>query len=392
MVPLMSSVKPWASALNIPQTTYQAWVAEAPQHESLTYWCLKTGKVKSERYLSWAREHYGLASIRSDFFRQNQNPLWEKIKSVANWSAQMIPVHEWDGVVFIACAEPPQDIQWSFPVQYLLADVKDLESHWATLQSLSETPQAVLPPEGISSSVPMASPEGLSLPENLMEKSFAGVPPIPVEQPEGLSFPPSPVTTEALSPGEASSSREIPTSEKTEKPGMLLDFSVPPMTPKKEPDISEALVTTAPTATPFTHYSEFLHAMKNDFKGGMILSVENDHTRPIAWDESFRKKEKKADELWSLNAASAFRVACRTKMPYLGHVVETPTNRDFFQSWGFETLPTSVLIQPILQGHTVTHLILALTDGQKKSFQLIDSGEKLAKQFLSFQTDLKASA
>src|SRR5262245_9726366 len=125
----MRATKPWVEALKIDPQKVSAWAMEVPRHESVTFWCLEKGHLRSAEYFEWARDYYGLAQVSEEYFHQPANrDLWSKIHSVANWSPELLPIEEWDGVVFVACVEPPEGIQWSFPVQYVLATATDLRN------------------------------------------------------------------------------------------------------------------------------------------------------------------------------------------------------------------------------------------------------------------------
>lgn len=132
--------KPWVSALNIDPNEVMNWAAQVHPDESLTFWCLERGRVPTQPYLEWAKEHYGLAVLKDEYFKTKPNhQLWSQIQTVANWSPSMLPLEEWDGVIFIACVEPPFDVEWSFPVQYVLAPPRALKQRWKQLQK--EEPQ-----------------------------------------------------------------------------------------------------------------------------------------------------------------------------------------------------------------------------------------------------------
>lgn len=339
------SSKPWISALNVPQSTYDSWLKTCPQNEPILLWCLSTGKISSDDYFSWAQEHYGLALLSSEFFKQKPDPsLWKKIQTVANWSADMIPILEWDGVIFIVCIEPRPDINWSFPIQFILANANDLKKYWSELHSDNTQAQ----PE-------IEAPAGLSLPPDLkLNLDFTA--------PEGLS-PIAGATTSVIQMKQATS---------------------------VAPDGLNVALHTQPTNT-HSHYMDFLFRIENDFQGGMILSVDNEQIKALAWGSKFKPRDIKAEKLWSLSQPSAFRVVFRTKLPYLGHVVDTPVNREFFNSWGFDNLPEHILVQPVKNDLQMTHLILLLTTSENKNHNTLHMAEKLAVEFNQMISSSKAA-
>ncbi len=145
----MSQTKPWVKALKISFNDYEAWSTEVTSEESLTFWALDKGKIKAQDYLHWAREHYQLPVLKDSWFKKHCNhKLWNQIQSVANWSPHMIPIEEWDGIIYVAVVEPPEGVQWSFPVTYVLAHARPLKNHWKALQSgdheLPPIPESIL--------------------------------------------------------------------------------------------------------------------------------------------------------------------------------------------------------------------------------------------------------
>lgn len=178
----MENKKPWAEALNISEENYRKWVSELPKSKPLTLWCLENNKINTHHYLDWAKNHYGLCVLKKDFFEQSPNlTVWNQIKTVANWSHDLVPVHEWDGVIFVACVEPDAEINWSFPVKYLLADPDDLKHYWNRLNSAQSTEPAS--PE-TAPAEPSSEPIALgSEPPPLAEK-----PAPPTDQPEGIDL------------------------------------------------------------------------------------------------------------------------------------------------------------------------------------------------------------
>ena len=134
-------MKPWAKSLQIEPDEYNSWMAEIRNDVSITFWALSNHKLPSEVYLAWAREHYGLASLNSEFFTQQSNKTWNMMKDVTRWSVEMVPVALWDNTVFIACVEVPSGKKaetipsWNFNYQFLLANHEDLQSYWNRLHS-----------------------------------------------------------------------------------------------------------------------------------------------------------------------------------------------------------------------------------------------------------------
>ena len=127
----MSKQYHWAQSLGVSQADLDAWSKQVDSSEILVSWCIRTNKIDEAQYMNWARNYYGLPILKSNFFQNGFNePFFRSLESMAFWSKELLPVCEWDGVLFLACAEPLSDTPWSFPVQFLLASPKDLEAKW----------------------------------------------------------------------------------------------------------------------------------------------------------------------------------------------------------------------------------------------------------------------
>lgn len=137
----MEKSYPWTKALNVSEIDLERWLEELPAQSQLLNWCLDHEKINPNEYYEWAKNYYGLAFIDDSFFKTSPNiELWEQIQSVSNWSPYMVPVRQWDGVVFIACVEPQNQIPWSFPVRFLLASRRELLNYWMNLHNTEQKP------------------------------------------------------------------------------------------------------------------------------------------------------------------------------------------------------------------------------------------------------------
>ncbi|MCB0349694.1 MAG: hypothetical protein KDD38_00840 [Bdellovibrionales bacterium] len=387
---MMNSTPTWVQALNIKPATYEEWLRLLPKHESLIFTCLLNHQINSEDYFSWAKEYYGLAYLNSNFFEQKPNiSFWKKIEPVANWSEKMIPLHEWDGVVFVACVEPHSEVKWSFPVQYVLASAQDLTKYWQALQkkqdSTATPPDLELPP------VPTDEPAGLNLEkleklnapqsedfmEALAKKVNGNKTPADFNAPDNLNW----------SPDNGDSSVAAPDGMAPE--GMVMapvpaapEVITPDITVAAEMKNTQDKINTPSVSASSDPYSALIHEMKNYFTGVLILSAQNETVVPVAWDDAYTPKKGEENKSWDLNSPSALRISARTKQPYLGHIVSTPMNKEFFAAFGYNEFPKKVLIQPVLSDDYLTHLIIATVDESRKNHQTLHEGKIISEKML----------
>lgn len=180
---LMKALKEWVDALKVNHVEYQSWCDEVPSDVSVTFWCLLKHKISPDDYLNWAKNHFELASLNEEYFSQSPNhSFWNMIQSVANWSPSLLPLVEWDGVVFVGCVEPPESVKWSFPVCYVLAPAEGLQNFWKQLNSAprqtSPTPEPAVP-----TAVPAPIPTPLASNDTLNMDSLEGLDEPPTSSP-----------------------------------------------------------------------------------------------------------------------------------------------------------------------------------------------------------------
>jgi len=411
---MMKKVRPWVEALGIPEDDYQRWCLNIPAAESVTFRCLREGRIPVEAYLDWACNHYELPVLKKDFFANApDHTLFEKLKSIGSWSNEIMPIGEWDGVIYIACTEPNDDISWSFNVCYLLAAPASLEAHWKALNATKPvlaptvaTPSLVTPPlppmaEITKTAFPVlpniATPDKkddpfaaieMQLTQTAVKIPEASAAPA-LDMPEGFgavgTFAPAPALDvpdafAALAP-EGISHEATPAVNDVVPEGLSLpdmpENTLTAIVPKADVSISPAPVTSQDLNTMQKMAQEYFKELKSDFVGCMLLSFDGDNLRPIAWDEKWKTTGPNTAFI-SLSNASAFRVVYRTKMPYLGHVVETPSNSEFFSAWGFTALPENILVQPLSENGQWYGMLLLLADKTKKQSTQLAVAEQVA--------------
>lgn len=99
---------------------------------SLLGYALKEKRLSSEEYLKWAVTHHQLPKLQSRFFTETllSQEMFAKWATHYRWSAECLPVAEWDGSLIVVCLQPPQDFP-SFPTAVLvLTELENIEKAW----------------------------------------------------------------------------------------------------------------------------------------------------------------------------------------------------------------------------------------------------------------------
>ncbi len=313
-----------------------------------------------------------------------------KIQSVANWGPDLLPLEEWDGVIYVACVEPPEDIRWSFPVQYVLASPRDLKIQWERLNSeptrmgvsLAEleentspgitSPQIHLnlnlPDIGVSALPMFDAPEGfkLNLPPSSIEAPPPPTPAAAVDQPEGLNlnFVGKPENT-------SSGFTLVPTPAKPAAPAASASAG--------SIDADRIAPTSIDTArTENEAIAWVFQQLKQHFRNSWLLVMTGDTLKAWRWDSVARPASPEAEAAIDLSQPSLFRIVARTAMPYHGHVVESAINNGFFRAWGLRNTPPHVTAVPVLSNGHLVAILLCSGDKPAQPDLVLRFSEKMA--------------
>lgn len=205
---------PWAKGLNISMQLLSEWLNQAGKSDLLR-WALANAKINELHYLAWAKNFYGMASLKPSFFDQAPNPqIWEKWGSY-DWSASFMPVYEWESVLYIACIEKPEAHQMQMlqqlGVKYklFLAPYSGVKKWWMIMSPMKPVAKQHAPAVASPKVEPVAMPKppppipkGSEVPRsdsvankpippnmNLDSKVADNINPFPQMKDEGVVFP-----------------------------------------------------------------------------------------------------------------------------------------------------------------------------------------------------------
>lgn len=441
---------PWVDGLKVKPGDVDLWRIEAPPNEAFTFWCLERGKIRPNEYLHWACEHYQLPIVTDEYFNEHPNrKLWQMIQSVANWSPAMLPLEEWDGTIFIACVEPPSEVQWSFPVRYVLANPRQLKALWSELHGeetvvIPAKPAAEEKPIEIKSSVPESENSfaglQLNLPDSPPEPStepMSTVSPVESDGPAGLSLnlPPLPETPvesappaeePALEPSHLELNLNLNTNvapihlelqdPNATTPTLQLEITSankPPVEPKTvktqvtRTAVNEIPVSQGPILTDEWSPDQLEDSIKEEqvfawafqqlrthYTSSMLLLLVNDKEyKPFRWEKDWKASAQAPSLIMDVTKPSPFRIVHRSKQPYHGPLIENEFTKTFFTQWGYKkTLPAHVTITPIAlqpHGHGV---LLCVGDAEANTAAALTFNTRVAEKMSDFLNQLKLKA
>lgn len=423
----MTSEKPWARTFRISPQQIAEWEDIAPADVPLAVWAIEAGHIDAEEFLNWAQEFYSLPVVKSEFFASDV-PF---DRPDGQWQPWLVPVNEWDGTLFVACAEPPQDFSYHQPVQFVLANPMNL----AKVFSKSDVPSPGLEmPEGLSQ---IYKKPVLQLGEEF--ETPAAMP--PMQTPKAQQPLPSEVQPQT-SPSivlnlkkknnldEDLDAKTVVTSSQVAFPAVDLEASQTRMTalksnipslpdmppvpsssqaptkpakPTKAPtppseDLSQVTAVTLvskvklPPAPPSLDQAKNLESafawafaqVTGRYSHAMALQETNSQMLPWLWTPNWRTPEKINSKATSLDQPSLFRIAGKTRRPYHGFIVESDIHKQFFNSWGFATLPPCATAIPIVVLDHVWGLLLCVGDESSESPEALKLAEATAEKIADF--------
>lgn len=131
---LMSGNTDWIEHFQVSEENLTKWREQAGPNEDLLRWCLLNGKLMESDYLQWACEHYELPAVEAQYFSlPPDTDFWDRIRTTGPWSPSLVPLHEWQGVLLIACVSPDPNAKFAQPHRFVLSSARALSMLWMTL-------------------------------------------------------------------------------------------------------------------------------------------------------------------------------------------------------------------------------------------------------------------
>ena len=325
---MSQSVKPWVKGLNLKESDFQTWSYEVPPGMSVTDWALEHKKIPSNEYLAWAKDFYQLPVLQNEFtFSADALTALEPIKAMGIWNSQMVPIAQWDNVVFVACTEPKSEVQWSFPVQYVLASPSLLNKTWEALNGPSQT-------------VPVNLSEVPPAPQNMT----------PPEEPSVIELPSS-------------------TNETKENLGNEVD--------------AEDLARLRHTANcDDFDPSPVFKDLQQQFVTAQILVFEGERQlKTLLNENSWKPESDKAFEAFDISKPCIFRIVQKSGHPYHGPIAPNEINNKFFAYWGYQKLPEHVTLCPIKYEEGLAGMLLCIGNDESTSLKSLSYAEQAAERF-----------
>lgn len=127
----------WLPYFNVDTKQLLKYGMSGQGKQNLTAYALEVGILPQESYLKWASHHYDLLVLRDGCYIQDAQ-LWSKLPIKSVWNESCVPIHIWEGTLFVACVEPPNEatmigLKRYCVTQFFLSPLSVVYKLWAQL-------------------------------------------------------------------------------------------------------------------------------------------------------------------------------------------------------------------------------------------------------------------
>ena len=405
---------------------------------------LAQGQLLESDYFPWAQTTFELPFVSSEFFAVPVDPVfWDRVKDVHAWAPHLYPIAEWDGVLLIACVEPPSArLPIRAPHRFVLAGARNLQMYWKNLNpgtlatiptiaaapapAVEATPAPVDVPDGFALSsevsvVNFSMPDGFTALANTHEKAATETPDgfnfgsvdlaqLP-ESPDGFATdepavpaaptastapiaPQPPAAIELAAPAVIALSSEPAPVVEAAKPVDTMEMTNTGFTITNSPDPDWVQVTDPkPVKDAQTLEQLATHTLSTvvrHFTGGLIFVAEKNGFISWRFTAPFRTPRKPFGAL-NLEQPSLFRIVDRTQLSYHGHTSPAPENDRFFKAFLGGKAPAHVTVIPVIVNKKCIAMIMGIADSAVPFRHVLPVMENLAADFGATYTRLQPS-
>jgi len=288
-------MKEWQKVFDISHQKYQEWKKHCSEESVLT-WALKNKKIDVTQYLKWAKDHFRIPLLNDSFFKVNtiQFRLWKSIKELEQWHEFFLPIHEWKGIVFAGCLEPPKITNKS--VTPILVSPEKLTECWDKIQTF-----------------PVSEFTRSSSHQSRIIRLYHSI------------------------KSHKSNKKRKPQKNKETKLNRITKFGT-------------AIFSTFSSSSSQTSIKDkcanILEQADQIFFGSIIFSYnKKEQFTPIVWSSSLNGPAKPTDT----DIPSIFKIIKDSHQLYHGFIIKNKIHDQFFNDWGFDSLPQQVTLIPIFR-------------------------------------------
>lgn len=271
-----------------------------------------------------------LPVLDSRFFSE-QPPganFFQKWKEKGPWNSQLVPLYEWNNLLFIGVDSSEHRLTFDFPHVLVQANAADLNQLWNSYQNQ-----------------PQAFPADETLLQDEAPPIFTEESPLATEAPEGLDFQASPP-----------SFSDIP------------QPSFPPMPPP-----------------PTTHLQQqedewsipIFDKLNSHFPYSILFLASGNQAMPWKWSSSLTTTQPQTIDM---TQPSPFYVVHRTLQSFHGPIAKSDVILNLCQNWNIKNEPQHIILSPILTENKLFGIVAVLGDSDLNQPSNLSLCESIAQE------------
>jgi len=349
----------------------------------------------------------GLPVLADRFFTEKRptREFFAKWQEAGPWSSQLIPVYQWEDLLYVACSDP-SSVRFEPGWCLIKANSDCLQKLWQEWQSSSAQHAPLpLPPIPIPlPPIPMpqdelllldVEPEADSSSEGENEESVdseAAPEVLELFAEENKKLKAGPETEEATVP-----TTTISLSDLT-RGGAPTVAATPPLVPIPKP--AAAIVKPAAPATAVVangagaEWSALWEQLGAHYEHSMILIYSDGLAIPWKWDER-KTSSPHPNEGFSVLKPSPFRIVSRTQKSYHGFLIPNEVTDHFFKNWNQGQDPQHLTLCPLMGGDIVAGYLMAWGNASadtKECLTMVEGAAESINRTLQKKPDYLKSA
>jgi hypothetical protein len=306
------------------------------------YRVLKRGMLKSEDYLHWAQDQYKMATLKDEFLNsppQDFDNLWIKWEKALDWSPELMPIAEWDDVLFVAALEPMEHRPENIRIQPVLA-------HWHQIETLFKK---------VNPDYEKQKEVEHDLPDNFFddESSITNNTKTSITRIQGDR--PADFKTQVAKVAENVHKHEFKNLTTTAQTGFLAKAAL--------------------------HYFERLH---EHYDFSVLLEPQGDSMRVTAWDPKISPLKDPTKVSIPLLTPSIFHIVKKTSKPFHGQVVNNKINQMFFSAFlqDPENVKFATVIPILSPRKDIDGMFVCYSEKPPELIESLKAAEKVGKKII----------
>jgi len=266
---------------------------------------------------------------------------FQKWKEKGPWNSQLVPLYEWNNILFIGTDSTDHRLTFDFPHVLVQANADDLSHLWNIYQG---QPQAYVADD--------------SLLQDEAPPIFTDAAPAPMDAPEGLDFQVSPPSFSEITQAKSTPVESIPAESSTVGAQQQdEEWSIP-----------------------------IFDKLNSHFPYSILFLAAGNQAMPWKWSSSLTTTQPLSIDM---TKPSPFYVIHRTLQSFHGPIAHSEVILSLCQNWNIKSEPQHIILSPILTENKLFGIVAVLGDSELNQPSHLSFCESIAEEISQVITEAK---